>query len=46
LREKDEAKRSYLQALKSFWTSYYDLRRLTLYDFIDRKYLYNPYVKD
>ena len=42
LREKDEAKRSYVQALKSFWTSYYDLRRLTLYDFIDSKYLYNP----
>ncbi len=46
LREKDEAKRSYVQALKSFWTSYYDLRRLTLYDFIDRKYLYNPLEKE
>lgn len=46
LREKDEAKRSYIQALKSFWTSYYDLRRLTLYDFIERKYLYNPFVQD
>jgi outer membrane protein TolC len=46
LREKDEAKRSYVQALKSFWTSYYDLRRLTLYDFIERKYLYNPLAKD
>jgi outer membrane protein TolC len=46
LREKDEAKRSYIQALKSFWTSYYDLRRLTLYDFIERKYLYNPFEKE
>jgi outer membrane protein TolC len=46
LKEKDEAKRSYIQALKSFWTSYYDLRRLTLYDFIERKYLYNPFDKD
>ncbi len=46
LREKDEAKRSYVLALKSFWTSYYDLRRLTLYDFIDRKYLYNPMVQE
>ena len=45
LREKDEAKRSYVQALKSFWTSYYDLRRLTLYDFIDQKYLYNPFAE-
>lgn len=46
LREKDEAKRSYIQALKSFWTSYYDLRRLTLYDFIERKYLYNPLAEE
>jgi outer membrane protein TolC len=46
LREKDEAKRSYIQALKSFWSSYYDLRRLTLYDFIERKYLYNPFAQD
>lgn len=43
LTEKDAAKRSYLQALKSFWTAYYDLRRLTLYDFAERKYLYNPF---
>ena len=46
LREKDEAKRSYVQALKSFWTSYYDLRRLTLFDFIDGKYLYNPMAQE
>jgi len=43
LTEKDAAKRSYLLALKSFWTAYYDLRRLTLYDFAGRKYLYNPF---
>ncbi len=42
LREKDDAKRSYLQALKSFWTSYYDLRRLTLYDFANKTLLYVP----
>ncbi len=42
LREKDDAKRSYLQALKSFWTAYYDLRRLTLYDFANGKLLYVP----
>jgi outer membrane protein TolC len=46
LREKDEAKRSYVQALKSFWSNYYDLRRQTLYDFIERKYLYNPLAKE
>lgn len=42
LREKDDAKRSYLQALKSFWTAYYDLRRLTLYDFANKRLLYVP----
>lgn len=42
LTEKDNAKRSYLQALKSFWTAYYDLRRLTLYDFANKQLLYVP----
>jgi hypothetical protein len=40
LNEKDTAKRSYLEALKSFWTAYYDLRRLTLYDFAGKRLLY------
>jgi outer membrane protein TolC len=42
LTEKDDAKRSYIQALKSFWTAYYDLRRLTLYDFSSKQLLYKP----
>jgi outer membrane protein TolC len=46
LSEKDQAKRSYIEALKSFWTAYYDLRRLTLYDFAEQKYLYNPFEED
>ncbi len=46
LTEKDNAKRSYLQALKSFWIGYYNLRRLTLFDFAESKYLYNPLDKD
>ncbi|MEO7991678.1 MAG: TolC family protein [Chryseolinea sp.] len=46
LTEKDNAKRSYLQALKSFWIAYYNLRRLTLYDFGEHKYLYNPLAQD
>lgn len=33
LQEKDLAKRDYLQALRSFWRAYYEIRRLTLYDF-------------
>lgn len=31
--EKDSAQRSYIQALRNYWTGYYNLRRLTLYDF-------------
>ena len=46
LTEKDSAKRAYIQALRDFWLAYFDLRRLTLYDFAERKYLYNPHNKD
>jgi outer membrane protein TolC len=46
LTEKDTAKRSYIAALKSFWTSYYDLRRLTLYDFANKSLLYVPNAED
>jgi outer membrane protein TolC len=46
LKEKDDAKRSYIEALKVFWTAYFELRRLTLYDFASQKYLYNPLVAD
>ena len=41
LTEKDAAKRSYIDALKSFWTAYYELRRLTLYDFSRDRLLYS-----
>ncbi len=41
LTEKDNAKRSYLSALRAFWTAYYDLRRLTLYDFANQRLLYS-----
>ena len=45
LKEKDDAKRSYIEALKAFWIAFYELRRLTLYDFASQKYLYNPLVE-
>lgn len=32
--EKDNARKSYLNALRTFWVSYYTIRRLTLYDFV------------
>ncbi|MDR1898273.1 MAG: TolC family protein [Prevotellaceae bacterium] len=31
--EKDNAKRGYINALSNFWMLYYNIRRLTLYDF-------------
>lgn len=42
LNEKDNAKRTYIQALRDFWIAYYNLRELTLYDFSERKLLYTP----
>lgn len=33
LTEKDEAKARYIQSLESYWIAYFNLRRLTLYDF-------------
>lgn len=45
LTEKDNAKRSYINALQAFWTAYYDLRRLTLYDFENERLLYTPEEK-
>jgi outer membrane protein TolC len=44
LKEKDDAKNAYIAALKSFWIAYYDLRRLTLYDFANQQLLYVPEV--
>ena len=31
--QKDSSRRSYITSLRSYWTGYYNLRRLTLYDF-------------
>ena len=42
LTEKDAAKRRYIQALRDFWSAYYNLRELTLYDFSNDKLLYTP----
>lgn len=37
--EKDQAKQSYILALRKYWTSYYNIRKLTLYDFESDKLL-------
>ena len=42
LTEKDNAKRSYLDALRTYWSSYFNLRRLTLFDFATGTLLYTP----
>ncbi|GJM32986.1 MAG: membrane protein [Saprospiraceae bacterium] len=33
IQEEANSRRSYMNALRSYWLAYYDLRRLTLYDF-------------
>ncbi|HEX8943303.1 MAG TPA: TolC family protein [Gemmatimonadaceae bacterium] len=35
--EKDAAVLAYVQALRSYWTAYYHLRRVTLYDFANKQ---------
>lgn len=42
LKEKDDAKRNYIQALRDFWVAYFNLRMLTLYDFSEKRLLYTP----
>ena len=33
LRERDDATRNYLTALQNYWSYFFNIRRLTLYDF-------------
>ena len=33
IREEDEARRSYMNNLRTYWLAHYELRRLTMYDF-------------
>ena len=40
--EKDANKRAYISSLREYWTAYYELRQLTLYDFENGKLLYVP----
>ena len=39
IREQNEARRSYMTALRAFWLAYYELQNLTLYDFEQGKSL-------
>jgi outer membrane protein TolC len=42
--EKENARRGYLDALRSYWAAYYELRRGTLYDFERRQPIIPPRV--
>lgn len=42
LTEKDKAKRDYINSLGNYWQAYYNLRQLTLYDFLEDQPLYIP----
>ena len=46
LTEKDQAKRDFINSLSNLWQAYYNLRRLTLYDFMSNQSLYNPDAED
>jgi outer membrane protein TolC len=41
LNRQDQAKVAYINSLKNYWKYYYIIRKLTLYDFIERKSLLN-----
>jgi outer membrane protein TolC len=43
--KKDQNKRSYIQALNNYWNYFYNIRALTLYDFINKKPLETDYEK-
>jgi len=42
---KDENKRAYVQSLQDYWSFFYNIRSLTLFDFINRKPLETDYEK-
>lgn len=43
--KKDQNKRSYIQSLNNYWNYFYNIRSLTLYDFLNRKPLETDYEK-
>jgi len=42
---KDQNKRAYVQALQDYWSFFYNIRSITLFDFINRKPLETDYEK-
>ena len=43
--KKDQNKRSYIQALNNYWTYYFNMRSLALFDFVNNKPLETDYQK-
>jgi outer membrane protein TolC len=43
--KKDQNRRAYVQALQNYWSYFYNLRSLTLYDLLNRKPLETDYEK-
>nr|MBI1231540.1 hypothetical protein [Cytophagales bacterium] len=39
--EKDQNRRAYIESLREFWTAYFEMRALTLYDFENGQQLYD-----
>ncbi|HOF19846.1 MAG TPA: TolC family protein, partial [Bacteroidales bacterium] len=42
---KDTNRRAYVQALQNYWSYFYNLRNLALYDFLNRRPLETNYEK-
>jgi outer membrane protein TolC len=42
---KDQNKRAYVQSLQDYWSFFYNLRSITLFDFINKKPLETDYDK-
>ena len=43
--KKDQNRRQYIQALQNYWSYYYNIRSLALYDFVNRKPLETEFEK-
>ncbi|HPA87423.1 MAG TPA: TolC family protein [Bacteroidales bacterium] len=43
--KKDQNRRAYIQALQNYWSYYYNVRRLALFDFVSRKPLETEFEK-
>jgi outer membrane protein TolC len=43
--KKDQNRRAYVQALQNYWSYFYNMRTLSLYDFVNKKPLETDYEK-